>query len=87
MSEQHLSEQLITCGSEMQRDREGLAKTNYTDLIDKWEQGPGPGHTEAAMLAEKHTHIKSHSHIFFTYCSPWQFERATKERGMSLTFP
>lgn len=64
MSEQHLSEQLITCGSKMQRDREGLAKTNYTDLIDKWEQGPGPGHTEAAMLAEKHTHIKSHSHIF-----------------------
>lgn len=40
----------------MRRDREGLAKTNYTELMDTWEQGPGPGHTEAAMLAEKHTH-------------------------------
>lgn len=42
----------------MQRHRWGLAKTNYTDLIDKWEQGPGSGHTETAMLAEKHRHLK-----------------------------
>lgn len=46
----------------MKRDREGQAKTNYIDLMGKWEHGPGPGHTEAAMLADKHTHT---SHIIF----------------------
>lgn len=38
MSEQNWPEQPIACCSEMLRDREGPAKSNYTDLTDKWEQ-------------------------------------------------
>lgn len=33
--EKHLCEQLIACGPKMLGDREGPAKANYTELIDK----------------------------------------------------
>lgn len=83
MSEQHLYGQPITCSSKTQMDREGLDKTNYADLLDKWEQSPGT-RPDAGSNVGWETHIFTY---ICTYCSPWQVERATKECGMSLTFP
>lgn len=53
-SEQNLPEQPITCCSEMQRDVEGLAKTNDNDLIDK----RGTKHRSS-----KHTHMYSYLYL------------------------
>lgn len=49
-SERNLLEQPITCSSKMLRDGERPAKTNYTDLIDKWVQNTGLAHTHSGVL-------------------------------------
>lgn len=37
---------MIICVLKNAERQKGYAKTNYIDPMDKWEQGPRPGHRE-----------------------------------------